>query len=196
MRERNEPAPERGSIDGRLERAKDAALGAHDSHPSLGDEIGEATGGIAGVLLGAGIGSSAGPVGTLIGGIAGAIGCWWTGRAISEAAEKLTAGDDADFRAHYETSADRIAGREYDDVRAAYFLGHIASHNPNFVNRQFEEIESQLARGWNGCADRPCDWDDARTFAGEGFRRGMERRSWTDRRVRYRSNEEERRSSE
>jgi len=196
MRERNEPEPERGSIDGRLERAKDAALGAHDGHPSLGDEIGEATGGIAGVLLGAGIGSSAGPVGTLIGGIAGAIGGWWSGRAIAEAAEKLSAADDADYRAHYETSAKRISGRRYDDVRAAYFLGHIASHNPNFVDRQFEEIESQLERGWNDCADRPCDWEEARAFAGEGFRRGMERRSWAERRVGYRSDEEERRSSE
>src|SRR6185503_17029757 len=81
---------DRGSIDGRLEQVKDAALGAHDRNPSVADEIGEAAGGIAGVLLGAGIGLSAGPVGTLIGGIAGAIGGWWTGRAIAEAAEKLT----------------------------------------------------------------------------------------------------------
>src|SRR5438067_9441892 len=122
MTEREERGIERDSTDGRIERAKDAALGAHHGDPSLGDEIGEATGGIAGVLLGAGIGSSAGPVGTLLGGIAGAIGGWWTGRAISEAAEKLNAEDDEGFRAHYESSNERLADRSYDDFRAAYYL--------------------------------------------------------------------------
>ena len=187
---------DRGSIDGRLEQVKDAALGAHDRNPSVADEIGEAAGGIAGVLLGAGIGLSAGPVGTLIGGIAGAIGGWWTGRAIAEAAEKLTHEDDEEFRRHYEGSTERRRGGRYEDVRAAYMLGHIASHNPNFVDRQFEEIESQLAKGWDGCSDRPCDWHEVRTFVGEGYRRGVERRSWSDRRVAFRRDETERRSSE
>lgn len=194
MDDRDEVARERGSIDGRLERAKDAALGPHDKHPSVGDEIGEAAGGIAGVLLGAGIGMSAGPVGTVIGGIAGAIGGWWTGRAIAEAAENLSSEDDEVFREHYESSPERLADRSYDDVRAAYYLGHIASQNPNFLAREFEEIEPELARGWRGCANPPCDWEQARPFAREGFRRGTERRSWTDRRVNYRRDETERRS--
>ena len=194
MSERDELSSPRGSIDGRLEQLKDA-LGGHDSNPSVGDEIGEAAGGISGVLLGAGIGSSAGPIGTLIGGIAGAIGGWWTGRAIAEAAEKLTREDDEEFRKHYESSPERAAGGRYEDVRAAYLLGHIASHNPNFVDRQFEEIESQLERGWDDCAERPCSWQQVRTFAGEGYRRGVERRSWADRRTNYRSDELERRSS-
>src|SRR5438876_12456400 len=92
----------RDSIDGRIERAKDAALGSHDGAPGLGDELGEATGGISGVLVGAGIGSAAGPVGTLIGGIAGAIGGWWTGRAVAEAAGALTHEDDEYYRTHFD----------------------------------------------------------------------------------------------
>ena len=196
MTERRHLPDDRGSIDGRLEQLKDVTLGAHDSRPSVGDEIGEAAGGIAGVLLGAGIGLSAGPVGTLIGGIAGAIGGWWTGRAIAEAAEKLTHEDDEEFRKHYEASPERRRGGRYEDMRAAYVLGHIASHNPNFVDRQFEEIESQLASGWDDCAQRPCDWKEVRAFVGEGYRRGVERRSWADRRANYRREEIERRSSE
>ena len=82
------------STDGRLERAKDAALGAHRGPASHGDELGEATGGISGVLVGAGIGSAAGPIGTLIGGVAGALTGWWAGRAVSEAASTLTHEDD------------------------------------------------------------------------------------------------------
>ncbi|HEY9229705.1 MAG TPA: hypothetical protein VIP11_23850, partial [Gemmatimonadaceae bacterium] len=99
------------SINGRLERAKDFSLGGHKSNPSHADELAEATGGISGVLVGAGIGSAAGPVGTLIGGIAGAIGGWWTGRAVAEAASTLTHEDDEHFRAHYDRQPTRPADR-------------------------------------------------------------------------------------
>jgi hypothetical protein len=180
MSERDEQRPERGSTDGRIERAKEAALGPHSGEPSLGDEIGEATGGIAGVILGAGIGSSAGPIGTLLGGIAGAIGGWWTGRAISEAAEKLGEDDDTQFRTHYESSANRPADRNYDDVRGAYYLGHIASQNPNFAEREFTEVEPELERGWQDCSNAPCTWAAARAYVGEGYRRGAELRQRTD----------------
>ena len=44
------------STDGRLERAKDYALGKHDSHPSVADQVGEGVGGIGGMLAGAAIG--------------------------------------------------------------------------------------------------------------------------------------------
>src|SRR5207253_7199082 len=130
------------SIDGRLERAKDVALGAHGSPPSHADELAEATGGISGVLAGAGIGSAAGPVGTLIGGIAGAIGGWWAGRAVTEAASKLTTADDAHYREHYERSPNRLADRSYDDVRPAYHLGHVAAQNPDYAHSEWTEVQS------------------------------------------------------
>ena len=82
------------STDGRLERAKDQALGKHDSHPSVADQVGEGVGSIGGMLAGAAIGTAAGPVGTLIGGIAGAVGGWWTGRAVTEAAGAMSTDDD------------------------------------------------------------------------------------------------------
>ena len=160
------------SIDGRLERTKDRALGAHHAHPTFGDELGEATGGISGVLIGAGIGSAAGPVGTLIGGIAGALGGWWTGRAVAEAAGSLTEEDEAYFRKHYDEQPDRPADRAYDDVRGAYYLGQIASHNPNFRARQFEDVEPQLQEGWASYADQYGDWTTVRPYAREGFTRG------------------------
>ena len=160
------------SIEGRLERTKDRALGAHHAHPTFGDELGEATGGISGVLIGAGIGSAAGPVGTLIGGIAGALGGWWTGRAVAEAAGSLTEEDEAYFRKHYDEQPDRPADRAYDDVRGAYYLGQIASHNPNFRARQFEDVEPQLQQGWASYADQYGDWTTVRPYAREGFTRG------------------------
>src|SRR4051812_9776009 len=160
------------SIDGRLERAKDVALGAHGSPPSHADELAEATGGISGVLAGAGIGSAAGPIGTLIGGIAGAIGGWWAGRAVSEAASTLTHEDEDHFRAHFDAQPARAADRAYDDVRGAYYLGQVASHNPNFTAREFTEVEPELERGWSSFADKYGTWKTVRPYAAEGFSRG------------------------
>jgi hypothetical protein len=137
-----------------------------------GERLSETTGGIAGVLLGAGIGSAAGPIGTLIGGIAGALGGWWAGRTVFEAAASVTPADDAHFRAHYDSVGNRPADRNYDDVRGAYYLGHIASHNPNFVARQFDEVEPELERGWASYADRYESWTIVRDFASEGFSHG------------------------
>ena len=82
-----------GTLDGRLEQAKDAALGSHKAPPSTADEIGEAAGGVSGTVLGASVGAPAGPLGSLIGGIVGAISGWWAGRAVTEAAEKLADSD-------------------------------------------------------------------------------------------------------
>ena len=112
------------STDGRIERAKDKALGKHDDNPSVADQVGEGVGGIGGMVAGATIGTVAGPIGTLIGGIAGAVGGWWTGRAVSEAASALTNDDDAYYRSHYESSANRFADRGYEHARPAYQLGH------------------------------------------------------------------------
>lgn len=168
------------STQGKVERAKDQALGKHDDHPDVGDHVGEAAGGISGVLAGAAIGSLGGPIGTVIGGIAGAMGGWWTGRAVSEAAEALTEDDEAYYRKHYETS--RAGTRSYDDVRPAYHLGHIASHNPNFQGRSFSEVEPELQRGWSGdVSSRYGQWSEVRGYASEGYTRGSSLRGDSER---------------
>jgi hypothetical protein len=157
--------------DGRLERAKDQALGKHDDNPGVADHVGEAAGGISGVVAGAAIGSAVGPVGTIIGGIVGAMGGWWSGRAVAEAATAISKDDDAFYRRRFETSSSRFSGRSYDDVKPAYYLGHLASRNPDYRNRSFAEVETDLSRGWT--ADNKYGaWDDVRDFAQEGFIRG------------------------
>ena len=157
--------------DPRVERAKDKALGKHDDSPGVADHVGEAAGGVSGVVAGAAIGSALGPVGTIHGGIAGALGGWWAGRALAEAATAITAGDDIYYRRHFESSPTRFGSRTYDDVQPAYYLGHLASRNPDYRNRSFEDIETDLRRGWT--SDRKYGaWDDVRGFANEGFARG------------------------
>jgi hypothetical protein len=161
------------STDGRVERAKDSALGSHDSNPSHLDEAGEAAGGIGGVLAGAAIGSMAGPVGTLIGGIAGAMGGWWTGRAVTEAASTLTKEDDEYYRKSYESSPNRLADRTYDDVRPAYHLGQVAAQNPDYANKEWSSVQADLQRGWNADHARKYgDWNTVSSYAGEGYKRG------------------------
>jgi hypothetical protein len=164
--------PPADSIDGKIERAKDAALGPHEGDPTVADLVGEAAGGITGVLAGAAVGSLGGPIGTIIGGIAGAIGGWWSGRAISEAVEKLTEDDETYYRQHFQQSAARPASRRYDDVRPAYHLGHIAGMNPEYQGRQFEEIEEDLQRGWSDdVRNRYGEWDAVRGYVEAGFNR-------------------------
>ena len=161
------------STDGKIERAKDAALGPHDSHPSHVDEAGEAAGGISGVLAGAAIGSIAGPVGTLIGGIAGAVGGWWSGRAVTEAASKLTKTDDDYYREHYEHSSAKLADRSYDEVRPAYHLGQVASQNPDYANRSWNDVQSELQRGWSAEQTKKYgEFAALSGYASEGFSRG------------------------
>jgi hypothetical protein len=161
------------STDGRVERAKDAALGKHDSNPSHLDEAGEAAGGIGGVLAGAAIGSLAGPVGTLIGGIAGAMGGWWSGRAVTEAASKLTREDDEHYRQAYENSPHQLADRSYDDVRPAYHLGQIASQNPDYANREWSAVQADLQRGWTAEQTKKYgEWSTVSSYASEGYRHG------------------------
>jgi hypothetical protein len=155
---------------------------ANDSE--LGEKIGETTGGLAGVFLGAGIGSAAGPIGALIGGVAGAIGGWWTGRSVADAAAAVTHTDESHFRDHYDARGDRPADRNYDDVRGAYYLGQIASHNPNFTEREFTEVEPELEQGWASYADRYGNWTTVRDYAAEGFSRGRSKLDDTARRAR------------
>lgn len=157
------------STDGKIERAKDKALGKHDDNPGVADHVGEAAGGISGVAAGAAIGSLAGPIGTVIGGIAGAMSGWWAGRAVAEAATAVTTEDDTYYRGHYGKAP--IADRGYDDVRPAYHLGQIASRNPDYKARSFEEIENDLRGGWSK-HDKGGSWDSVRGYAREGYSRG------------------------
>ena len=112
----------------------------HDDNPSTGDKVGEAVGG------------------------------WWAGRTVSEAASRFTDHDDNNYRQAYEARADRLVDRTYDDVRPAYQLGHLASENPDYNGKNFEAIEMDLQRGWsNDLRARHGDWEAVRPYAEEAY---------------------------
>ncbi len=158
------------SGDSKAERVKDKALGKHDDNPGVADHVGEAAGGISGVVAGAAIGSAVGPIGTIIGGIVGAMGGWWSGRAVAEAATTITGTDDTYYRRNFESSG-RSGTRSYDDVKPAYYLGQMAARNPDYRDRSFNDIETDLKRGW-ATDNKRGNWDEFRGYANEGFTRG------------------------
>lgn len=146
----------------------------HKGRPDTADHVGQAAGGITGVLAGAAVGTAAGPIGVLLGGIAGAIGGWWSGRAIAEAAEDITEADESYYRAHV-----RSVSRAPDDdpeVKGAFYLGHIAAANPEYQSRAFDDIEPELERGWRSTRSTSAEWKDVRDCCCAGFTRGRERR--------------------
>ncbi|GJG87385.1 hypothetical protein tb265_25660 [Gemmatimonadetes bacterium T265] len=153
---------------------------------TTGDVVGETTGGLAGAATGAALGSLGGPIGTIIGGIAGAASGWWTGRAVSEAASSFDS-DDSYYRDQYDsrgtsatsgsTSASRASASSYDAARPAYQLGHVAGLNPDYANRKFDDVETDLRRGWEAQGSNTTHkWDDVRDYARDAYSRGQERR--------------------
>ncbi len=145
-----------------------------DNVQPKGDKMGEGVGSVSGVVAGAAIGSAAGPIGTIIGGIAGAVGGWWAGHAVSEATHKFTESDDDYYRERFVNKPDRLADRGYDDVRPAYQLGQIASMNPDYNGRSFEEVEPDLQHGWgNDLRARHGDWSTVRPYARDAYGRNL-----------------------
>jgi len=151
--------------------ARDSTTGS-----GAGRKVGEGVGGVAGVAAGAAIGSLAGPVGTVVGAIAGAVGGWWAGKEVSDAATSFSDTDDAYYRTHFTGLPADARGRltTYDRARPAYELGYLASRNPDYRNRSFEQVEGDLRRGWTPDVEKQTgySWTDARRAAAEGFNRG------------------------
>ena len=132
----------------------------------------DAVGAVGGAAVGAGIGTIvAGPIGTAIGAIAGAVGGWWASHASTVDAEYK---DDTDtyYRSSYESSTDRQADVGWDSVRPAYRLGYLASRNPDYRGRAFEDIEPDLQRGWtDDLRSRYGDWAKVRPHVRAAYSR-------------------------
>ena len=151
--------------------AADEPLEAEDKSTRVA--AGAATG-LGGAAAGAGSGMIVGgPIGAAVGALAGAVGGWWVGHA-SAAAEEWSEDDDAHFRQHYETLG-APADRTYDSSRPAYQLGHLASRNPDYADRKFDEIETDLRHGWTDeVRGKHGTWDAVREQVRAGYERPRE----------------------
>ena len=144
---------------------------AHDRASTAARAGGAAAGGLGGAVAGAAVGTiTAGPIGTIVGAIAGAVGGGWVGLASGDTARHYGASHDDAYRAHYEGSADRLADRGFEHARPAYQLGHLASLNPDYAGRRFEEVEPHLRRGWSDdLRASHGDWEHARRWASHAY---------------------------
>ena len=139
-----------------------------------GKAVAGGAGGVAGAAGGAAIGSAVGPIGTLIGAIAGAAGGWWAGKNVAEKASGFDAEDDY-FKSRFASSTNQ-SGFTYERARPVYQLGYLASQNPDYTGRSFEEIEPELRRGWtHDMQSQYGKWEDVRGYAVDAFSRGQER---------------------
>jgi hypothetical protein len=143
---------------------------ARDERPGAGEQAGEGVGGIGGTLGGAAIGSALGPVGTILGGIAGAVGGWWAGEKAGRALEDSKR-HEPHYREHYSTLGTRDI--DYDTASIGYGVGHVAGRNPDYRARPFDEVETDLRRGWT---DKDRDYDSMRPFVREGYERSSKLR--------------------
>jgi len=128
--------------DDRPDANRDPITGAPGAHP-VGTGIGAAVGGMA---AGAAAGTVAGPVGTLVGAAAGAIAGGLAGKATAEHFDPTV--EDAYWRENFRRESYYQKDMTYDDYLPAYRTGWEA--RMKHKDRNFDEIESDLARSYEG----------------------------------------------
>lgn len=144
---------------------RDAITGQPESHP-----VGTGIGALGGAAAGAVVGSVAGPIGTVAGGVVGTVAGGLAGKGVAEAFDPTA--EETYWRTTYTSVPYFVSTRNYDfnDYGPAYRYGW-ESRSRN-VGRRFEEVESDLARGWDAAKDRSrLGWVDAKSAAQAAWQR-------------------------
>lgn len=133
----------------------DPITGAPGSHP-VGTGLGAAVTGAAAVVAGGALG---GPIGAAVGAVVGAVAGGYAGKAIEEQIDPTT--EDAFWRDNFRTRPYIDQGTAYDDYQPAYQYGWESRRQ--FQGRPFDEVETELEKGWTG-RQNPSNlgWDKAR----------------------------------
>ncbi len=137
------------------EANRDPLSGAPGAHP-LGTGIGAALGGAA---AGAAAGTVVGPLGTIVGAAAGAIVGGLAGKGVAESIDPTR--EVAYWRENFRSRPYSNGGASFDDYEPAYGYG-VASYS-KYHGRSFDEVETDLSRGWEGSrGTSKLGWDSAR----------------------------------
>lgn len=143
-----------------LDRAGNALI---DAAPAIGRNAERAA-----EKVGQALHAIARPLGVVLGAIGGTLGGWW--KSASAEALELPEAEEHACRAHFTSITVVPAGMTYDQARTGYALGYVASRNPQYRGRAFEEVESDLRQGFGGEYAR--DYDTLREFTRYGYGRG------------------------
>jgi len=135
----------------------DPITGEPGSHP-VGTGLGSAGGAAAGAAVGAAVG---GPVGALVGGVAGAVAGGGAGHAMGEGVNPTV--EEGYWRENYVKRPYARPGSKFEDYYPAYKYGWESASRPTYKNRKFDEVESDLGRGWDKAKGTSRHtWEDAR----------------------------------
>ena len=134
------------------------------SHP-VGTGLGASGGGLAGAAIGTAVG---GPIGGIVGGAIGAIGGGLAGHAAGEAIDPTV--EDGYWRDNYRTRPYVGADETYETYQPAYKYGWESRNK--FQGRKFDEVESDLARGWDKTrGTSSLTWDRAKLATRDAWHR-------------------------
>lgn len=128
---------------------------------------------LAGAAAGAtaGLVTPLGPIGAGVGAVVGAVAgalAGGTGAAAAADDAAWTEEDERHYRALYEGAGP--ADARYDDVRAAYQFGHLAARHPDYVGRDFYEVEPELEGRWRDDLQRDVGaWSTVRALVRDAF---------------------------
>lgn len=147
----------------------DPITGEPGAHP-----LGVAGGASGGALAGAAIGAVGGPIGSAIGGAIGAVAGGLAGKGAAEAVNPTE--EDAYWRDNHKTRPYFQSGRNYDDYAPAYRYGWESASRPEYHGRQFDDVESDLSRGWDKVRGKSrSEWNDMKLATRDAFERVQNR---------------------
>lgn len=155
----------------RPSRNPDLITNAPGSHP-FGTGLGAAAGGAAGiggaVAAGAAMGSVVGPVGTAVGAAIGAVAGGLIGKGVAEGVNPT---DERDYWQKNYTGRPYVKpGTAYDEYAPAYQYGWEAQQK--HAGKEFNEVESDLARGWDKAKGKSAlAWEHAKHATRDSWER-------------------------
>lgn len=134
------------------------------AHP-VGTGVGAALGGAA---AGAAVGTVAGPVGTVIGAAVGAIAGGLAGKGVAEVMDPTV--ENAYWRDNFTDRPYVEGGAKFDDYGPAY--GYGVDSSTKFGDRNFDDIEPDLARDWDAArGTSSLSWERARNASRDAWER-------------------------
>jgi hypothetical protein len=154
------------AIDNKRDANPDPISGEPGAHP-----VGVAGGGAGGAAAGAAIGAAVGgPVGALVGGAAGAIAGGLAGKGVAESVNPTE--EEGYWRDNFKTRPYYQTGKDFDYYNPAYRYGWENASRPEYASRRFEDVESDLGKGWDkfrGSAKG--EWNDVRHATRDAYER-------------------------
>lgn len=157
---------DRKGLDPTPDANRDPITNEPGAHP-VGVAGGSASGAAAGAAIGAVVG---GPVGALAGGAIGAVAGGYAGKAAGEAVNPTE--EDAYWQKEHRNRPYFKTDRTYDSYQPAYKYGWESATNQSYTGKRFDDVESDLERGWNsfrGAAKE--EWRDVREATRDSFDR-------------------------